>query len=75
MGGLASTDELEGEMKGVFSGLIIFMLFAGVFSSPAKAFTQRLQLGADIFGKTVGHQGPTDKHGCHRGPDGRIHCH
>jgi len=29
----------------------------------------------DHWNETVGHQGPTDGNGCHRGWDGVRHCH
>jgi hypothetical protein len=30
-----------------------------------------------VFGPatTVSHDAPTDSRGCHKGPDGKVHCH
>jgi len=62
-------------MSTCFSKFGVFLLCAGILVCPLTMADQTSRPAGDTGGSVVSHQGPTDKNGCHRGPDGRIHCH
>jgi hypothetical protein len=55
-----------------FPMILTIVILAGVlpFQAPVTSWADIVRRGG-----TVSHDAPTDPRGCHRGPDGVLHCH